>query len=80
MAENFEELRAYAKAAFILFGASSRTVMMDLGPYYHTWIQECFPEAIRIADRFHAHRYVIEALHASEKRSKRRFLLERKRI
>ncbi|WP_283657943.1 transposase [Paenibacillus sp. RC343] len=42
-------------------------VVMDLAPYYHTWIQECFPKAIRIADRFHVHRYVIEALQAVRK-------------
>jgi transposase len=29
---------------------------------YHTWISECFPTAIRIADRFHVHGYIIEAL------------------
>lgn len=33
---------------------------MDLAPTYHTWISECFPSAIRIADRFHIHGYVIE--------------------
>lgn len=35
---------------------------MDLAKAYHTWIRECFPKAIRIADRFHVHGYVIVAL------------------
>ena len=35
---------------------------MDLARAYHTWMSECFPKAIRIADRFHVHGYVIEAL------------------
>nr|WP_234405652.1 transposase [Paenibacillus sp. IHBB 10380] len=34
---------------------------MDLAKSYHTWIKECFPQAIRIADRFHVHGYIIEA-------------------
>ena len=29
---------------------------------YHTWISEYFPNAIRIADRFHVHGYVIESV------------------
>jgi transposase len=35
---------------------------MDLAKAYHTWIAECFPKAIRIADRFHVHGYVIECV------------------
>ncbi|MGG4398031.1 transposase [Paenibacillus thiaminolyticus] len=35
---------------------------MDLAKGYHTWISECFPNAIRIADRFHVHGYVIESV------------------
>lgn len=34
---------------------------------YHTWISECFPDAIRIADRFHVHGYVIESVQAVRK-------------
>jgi transposase len=44
----------------------SDTVRCDperiLAKAYHTWISECFPKAIRIADRFHVHGYVIVAL------------------
>lgn len=35
---------------------------MDLAQAYHTWISECFPKSIRIADRFHVHGYVIESV------------------
>ncbi|MFK4435524.1 ISL3 family transposase [Paenibacillus sp. RC21] len=62
-----EELRAYAKQHSFFLELRPIAVVMDLAPYYHTWIQECFPKAIRIADRFHVHRYVIEALQAVRK-------------
>ncbi|WVX09489.1 transposase [Paenibacillus peoriae] len=29
---------------------------------YYTWISECFPRAIRIADRFHVHGHVIDSV------------------
>ncbi|MDY7989868.1 transposase [Paenibacillus polymyxa] len=35
------------------------THLIDLAQAYHNWISECFPHAIRIADRFHVHGYVI---------------------
>ncbi|OMD99778.1 transposase, partial [Paenibacillus odorifer] len=31
------------------------------------WISECFPDAIRIADHFHVHGYVIESVQAVRK-------------
>ena len=37
-------------------------VVMDLAKYYHTFASEVFPEAIRIADRFHVNRYILDAL------------------
>ncbi|HBS46963.1 MAG TPA: hypothetical protein DEA91_25360 [Paenibacillus sp.] len=40
---------------------------MYLAQMYHTWISECFPDAIRIADRFHVHGYVIESVQAVRK-------------
>ncbi|MCU6711655.1 ISL3 family transposase [Paenibacillus sp. J5C_2022] len=57
-----EELRAYAKEhpGFLLL--NPKAVVMDLAQAYHTWISECFPKAIRIADRFHVHGYVIESV------------------
>jgi len=57
-----EELRAYAQGhpGFLLL--NPKAVVMDLAQTYHTWISECFPKAIRIADRFHVHGYVIESV------------------
>jgi transposase len=62
-----DDLRAYAKQHPAFLNLRPVAVVMDLAPYYHTWIQECFPKAIRIADRFHVYRYVIEALQAIRK-------------
>lgn len=57
-----EELRAYSQGhpGFLLL--TPKAVVMDLTQAYHTWIRECFPKAIRIADRFHVHGYVIESV------------------
>lgn len=37
-------------------------VVMDLAQYYHKFAEETFPNAIRIADRFHVNRYALDAL------------------
>ena len=57
-----EYLRAYSQEhpGFLLL--NPKAVVMDLAKAYHTWISECFPNAIRIADRFHVHGYVIESV------------------
>lgn len=57
-----EDLRAYSgeHPGFLLL--NPKAVVMDLAKAYHTWISECFPNAIRIADRFHVHGYVIESV------------------
>jgi transposase len=57
-----DELREYAQQHPDFLQLTPKAVVMDLAQGYHTWISECFPEAIRIADRFHVHGYVIEAL------------------
>jgi len=57
-----EDLRAYAQQHPDFLQLAPKAVVMDLAQAYHTWISECFPKAIRIADRFHVHGYVIEAL------------------
>ncbi|WP_223070554.1 ISL3 family transposase [Paenibacillus caui] len=57
-----EDLRAYTKQHPEFLALRPQAVVMDLAPSYHTWIQECFPNAIRVADRFHVHRYVTEAV------------------
>ncbi|QTH46737.1 ISL3 family transposase [Cohnella sp. LGH] len=57
-----EALRAYAQAHPEFLRLDPKAVVMDLAQAYHTWISECFPKAIRIADRFHVHGYVIESV------------------
>lgn len=37
-------------------------IVMDLAKYYHKFAEETFPNAIRIADRFHVNRYALDAL------------------
>lgn len=54
-----EDLRAYARQHPDFLELSPKAVVMDLAQAYHTRIRECFPSAIRIADRFHVHGYVI---------------------
>lgn len=55
-------------------GLKPKAVVMDLARAYHAWISECFPTTIRIADRFHVHGYIIEAMQGYEKRYKTSFL------
>ncbi|HEY2492379.1 MAG TPA: transposase [Paenibacillus sp.] len=58
-----EDLRTYAQQhpAFLLL--TPKAVIMDLAQAYHTWISECFPCALRIADRFHVSpNYVVARL------------------
>jgi Transposase and inactivated derivatives len=62
-----EDLRAYAAAHPDFRNLCPKAVVMDLAQAYHTWISECFPHAIRIADRFHVHGYVIECIQTVRK-------------
>uniref|UniRef100_UPI0022B55098 transposase n=1 Tax=Paenibacillus zanthoxyli TaxID=369399 RepID=UPI0022B55098 len=62
-----EDLRAYARTHPDFLALKPKAVVMDLAQMYHTWISECFPDAIRIADRFHVHSYVIESVQAVRK-------------
>lgn len=57
-----EDLRTYSQQHPNFLQLKPKAVVMDLAKAYHTWIRECFPKAIRIADRFHVHGYIIEAL------------------
>lgn len=41
---------------------------MDLAKSYHNFAKEVFPNAIRIADRFHVNRYITDVLYAICKR------------
>lgn len=62
-----EALRTYAQAHPDFLLLDPKAVVMDLAQTYHTWISECFPKAIRIADRFHVHGYVIESVQTVRK-------------
>ena len=43
-------------------------VVMDLAKSYHNFVQEVYPDAIRIADHFHVNRYITNALQSIRKR------------
>lgn len=62
-----DDLRAYALQHPDFLQPTVHAVVMDLAPTYHIWISECFPDAIRIADRFHVHGYVIESVQVVHK-------------
>ena len=57
-----EDLHAYARQHPYFLALNPKAVVLDLARAYHTWINECFPHAIRIADRFHVHGYVIKSV------------------
>jgi transposase len=57
-----EELRIAYQNHPALFDLKPVAVVMDLAKCYHTFIKETYPDALRIADRFHVNRYVTEAL------------------
>lgn len=62
LGRKLEALRAYVQAHPKFLLLDPKAVVMDLAQTYHTWISECFPKTIRIADRFHVHGYVIESV------------------
>lgn len=55
-----EELRVSAKQSPVYLALRPVVIVLDLSSCYHNWIRECFPEATRVADRFHMQRYVVE--------------------
>lgn len=57
-----EDLRAYSDAHPDFLRLRPFAVVMDLAQAYHTWVSECFPTTIRIADRFHVQGYVINGV------------------
>ena len=59
---NGEELQKYAEKHEYFKLLNPMAIVMDLAKAYHTFCKEWFPNAIRIADRFHVNRYVTEAL------------------
>lgn len=62
-----DALRAYVEQHPEFLKLNPKAVVMYLAQTYHTWISECFPRAIRIADCFHVHGYVIESVQAVRK-------------
>lgn len=63
-----EELRSHKNVNTKLFELQPFAIVMDLAPYYHTFAREVYPDAIRIADRFHVNGYAMEALRGVRKR------------
>lgn len=56
------ELQAYYQQQPIWCTLNPIAVVMDLAPGYHTFVKEMYPNAIRIANRFHVNRLVIDVL------------------
>ena len=63
-----EELRSHKNVNTKLFELQPFAIVMDLAPYYYTFAREVYPNAIRIADRFHVNSYAMEALRCVRKR------------
>lgn len=59
---SLEELRVYMKETPEIAELKPFAIVMDLAQGYHTFAAEFFPGALRIADRFHVNRYILEAL------------------
>ncbi len=58
----YEELMDHYDSHPSLKDLRPAAVVMDLAKAYHAFIRTVYPNAIRIADRFHVNRYVTEAL------------------
>ena len=63
-----EELREDVRKQAKLYQLQPVAVVMDLAKYYHTFAKETFPHAIRIADRFHVNRYILDSLQSIRRR------------
>lgn len=64
----YEELINNLELQQCVSALSPFAVVMDLAKSYHNLAKKVFPNAIRIADRFHVNRYITDALHAIRKR------------
>jgi len=62
------ELRTFMKANATIAGLKPHAIVMDLAKNYHTFAAEFFPDAIRVADRFHVNRYILDALNEIRRR------------
>ena len=56
------ELRSYMEKNPQIAALQPFAIVMDLAQAYHTFAAEFFPNAIRVADRFHVNRYIMDAL------------------
>ena len=62
------ELRAYMEKNPELAALKPFAIVMDLAQAYHSFAAEFFPDAIRVADRFHVNRYIMDALNEVRRR------------
>jgi transposase len=62
------ELRTYMAKNPGIARLKPYAVVMDLAKNYHAFATEFFPEAIRVADRFHVNRYILDALNEIRRR------------
>jgi len=62
------ELKAYMSKNPQIAALDPFAIVMDLARGYHSFSAEYFPNAIRVADRFHVNKYIIEALNEVRRR------------
>ena len=63
-----EELDEYMHKSPKIKNLTPFAIVMDLAPAYHAFAQKYYPDAIRVADRFHVNRYALEPLSEIRKR------------
>jgi transposase len=63
-----EELHTYMENNPQIAVLKPYAIIMDLARGYHTFAQTYFPDAIRIADRFHVNGYIMDALNEIRRR------------
>jgi len=63
-----DELRTYMNKNPQLKELNPHAIVMDLARAYHSFAAEFFPAAIRVADRFHVTKYILEALNQVRRR------------
>jgi transposase len=62
------ELRTYMEENPLITALKPYAIIMDLAKNYHSFAAEFFPGAIRVADRFHVNRYILDALNEIRRR------------
>jgi transposase len=76
----FDELSAYKKLVANLRRLQPAAIVMDLAKGYHKFAREHFPNAIRIADRFHVNRFLTDALHDVRKRISKTLTVQSRKL